>query len=242
MDSMKTSRPSLTSARRVALTLAALLFSSVNLAGCAGGRLTLFDPLARSMSRQSAGAANSNVDRNDLDAAERDFKHAIRLDKRNGDAHAGLARVLTRKGDDAAAAKSYRAAVKFAPANPNYAAELGECLARLAIQSLDRRSLSDGSMRAFKLARSLLPADSSLAISHGRWACRLEFYDEALRALQDALQLSPESAEAHQELAKVYDAIGDGLSARRERGTADRLASGFSTPPEQTAAAGDAED
>lgn len=194
------------------------------------------------MSRQSAGAANSNVDRNELDAAERDFRHAIRLDKRNGDAHAGLARVLARKGDDAHAAESYRAAVKFAPANPNYAAELGECLGRLATQSLDRRSLSAGSMRAFNLARSLSPADPALAINHGRWACRLEFYDEALHALQNALQLSPESAEAHQELATVYDAIGDGVSARRERGTADRLASGFSTPPEQTAAAGDAED
>ncbi len=242
MESMKViPRSALTRALGLGLW-AGLVMTVGGGSGCAGGRLTIFDPLSRSMSRQSASSGEASVQRHDSDAAERQFRSAIRLNPKNGDAHAGLARVLAARGDDARAAESYRSAVKFAPSNPTYAAEFGDCLGRWALRSLDRRSIAPAAMRAYRHARTLAPYDASLALRHGVCAMRLEDYAEALKALRDAVEMTPESVEARIELSAAYDAIGDGVSARREAAEAQRLTSSPTTGVDRAAIAGDVED
>lgn len=193
------------------------------LSACQGGRVTLFDPASRALARQSAKAGASAASRAEDRAAARAFRHAIAFDARNGEAHAGLARLAVRRGDDDAAANHYRDAIKSAPGNGTYAVEFADLLARMAIHSLDRRQLGQSALRAYRYARTHVRYDADLALRHGLCAREHGQYDEAIACLYDAAALAPKSADVQMELARTYDMIGDPRAAYRARAEARRL-------------------
>lgn len=157
------------------------------------------------------------------DSAEAAYRRAIALNPRNAVAHVGLARLHVRRGADAAALNHYRSAIKAAPTHGTYAAEFADCLARIAVVSLDRRTDGAAALRAYYHARTIIPGDANLALRAGRFAREIGRYEEAVICLRDAAELLPKSVEAREELAATYDAIGDRLSAHQARAEARRI-------------------
>ncbi|MBK8270880.1 MAG: hypothetical protein IPK83_22250 [Planctomycetes bacterium] len=158
---------------------------------CQGGRLTVFDPTSRSLSRHSAEQGTQAAARADDAGAERAFRHALVLNSKNADAHAGLARLAVRRGDEPAAADHYRRAIRCAPGNGTYAVEFADLLNRVAMTSLDRRQTGDAALRAYRYARSIIRYDGDLALRHGLCARDLGEMQEAITCLIDAAACHP---------------------------------------------------
>lgn len=78
---------------------------------CDGGRITLFDPLAQSLSRQNAAAGVDAAGQAQDGRAEAAFRRALMHDPRNASAHAGLARIAARSGREQIALEIGRAHV-----------------------------------------------------------------------------------------------------------------------------------
>lgn len=192
---------------------------------CQGGRLTVFDPASRSLSRHSAEHGTQAAARADDADAERAFGHALVLNSKNAEAHAGLARLAVRRGDELAAADHYRRAIRSAPGNGTYAVEFADLLNRIAMTSLDRRQTGDAALRAYRYARSIIRYDGDLALRHGLCARDLGEMQEAIACMIDAAAMSPKSAEFQLELAETYDMVGDARMASRARMAARRLES-----------------
>lgn len=177
------------------------------------------------MSRQNTAAGLSAAGNAQDRRAESAFRRALLLDPRNAEAHVGLARIAARSNREQTAMDHYRSAVKCAPCNGAYAVEFADLLAKQAEVSIDRRSMGDAALRAYRHARSIIRGDADLTLRHGLCAREHGHYEESITCLRDAVGLSPKNVEFRLELARTYDMIGDRQAAARIRLDARRIES-----------------
>ncbi|MFH1418580.1 MAG: tetratricopeptide repeat protein [Planctomycetota bacterium] len=176
----------------------------------------VFDGLNRTLARQDIRRGEQALaNGNETDAA-RLFARAARRDPRSAVAHANLGDIREAAGDHCAAAEHYRAAVRLAPDDSDYAVALADNLRLAADVSLDRRRMLEASARAYRYVRRLQPDHFSAAIHLGTVYRELGRLAQAVRALRDAEQLMPHSAEVHRQLGLTYEAQGKYGAALRE--------------------------
>jgi protein O-GlcNAc transferase len=135
-----------------------------------------------------------------LDAAERSYREALRLEPDYAQAHHGLANLLGRLGRLEEAESHYRAALRL---NPNGAAaqyNLGHLLNRLG----RIEEAADCYRRALRLKRDFPEALNNLA----HILNRLGRYDEAEKSCRSALRLKPEDPAVHNNLGNALSGLG----------------------------------
>jgi Tfp pilus assembly protein PilF/TolB-like protein len=181
------------------------------------------------------------VSRQSKDSVEL-FQKASDADPTDEDYHYNLAIAMFRRGDTAGAAREAAAALKLKPAD-NEAVELRAQLKKVAsgtklnadadngfspLERIRRNYSETGfrqvafqldQMRAIRLA--MLPADQRATeyTQLGREYLSEGLLPEAETQFQDALQASPNSADAHAGMAQLREASGDPVKARDEAKT-----------------------
>ncbi len=173
------------------------------------------------------------------------FQKAVEADPNDADYRFNLGLTLYRNGDVANAAKELGQALQLRP-NDGEAKTLLDQISSGTAQATSqagqarrlpferiKRNYDESSFRQLALeiqnATELRLADSdpkvhaAYHVEHGRDLLRHGFNTEAGRELREAVQLDPESAEAHAALAELLEANNDVAGARTEAESSIRL-------------------
>ncbi len=213
-------------------------FNSANYAGAqaafafVGSRL----PLPEVVNNEAVAVSRQGKDSVEL------FRKASEADPSDEDYHYNLAIALFRRGDTAGATQEAETALKLKPAD-NEAVELRKQLKQAApgthlnddadngFSPLERirRNYSETGFRqaAFQLDQvramrlAMLPPEKRAAeyTQQGREYLSEGLLPEAEKQFQDALEASPNSADAHAGMAQLREASGDTVAARDEAKT-----------------------
>ena len=181
--------------------------------GCYASRSAPANAIQRSIARQEVKHGERLLVEAENAEAEAVFRRALKFDPRNSSAHAYLAKILAKKGEDERACEHYREALKYTPDNVNYSLGLGDCLSNRAMTSFHRQRLFDAAVKSYRHARSQDPKNFSAALKLGICYRRMGAYDSAIKTLLEAERLNPVSARVHNELADIYKDIRNGDTA-----------------------------
>lgn len=213
-------------------------FNSANYAGAQAAYAFVATrlPLPEVMNNEAVAVSRQGKDSVEL------FRKASEADPSDEDYHFNLAIALFRRGDTAVAEREVETALKLKPAD-NEAVELQAQLKRVTpgthlnedadngfspLERIRRNYSETGfrqaafqldQMRAMRLA--MLPPDQRAAeyTQQGREYLSEGLLPEAETQFQDALEESPNSADAHAGMAQLREATGDPAKARDEAKT-----------------------
>lgn len=174
--------------------------------GCQHRAKRLFEPLHHSIARRDVKRGEQMLARADEHGAVEAFESAIARDPKNVVAHAHLGHIHALAGDFSRASTHYRAAVKLAPENRDYALALADSLRHQATTSMDRLRILEAAVRAYSHARRLDPDHFDAALGLAQSYRQLGKLDLAINALRDAGRIDPTAAIVHTELASIYRA------------------------------------
>lgn len=140
------------------------------------------------------------AEKNDLEAAIREFTTAIRLNPRSATAHTNLALMHMCQGRPDLAAGSLRRAIAVNPTYPDPHFHLGNAL----------RSGKDlpGAIREYQETLRLSPAHVQARVQLASAFARMGRLGEAQKELRTALEIDPASAQAQTLLDEVHRAMG----------------------------------
>ena len=168
----------------------------------------MFAPITRSGARMEVQRGQLAIAKGQFDSARNAFERAVELDGKNGQAHAGLARVAEHHKDFSAAADQYRAAVRYDPGNFEYAMGLANVL-RASLADYDDKDAIAPTLRAYVYARDLAPERFEPFLALASCYRQLGDFDQAQKFLQQALQINPASLEALYEKGLICAARGE---------------------------------
>ncbi len=165
---------------------------------------------------QAAGEANESQGL--YDAAVREYQQVVAAAPRRPGIRFRIGRVLLARakanptsGDLAEARKAFEDELAVDPTNANAAYELGE---------MDRTAGDfDSARRRFEQAVAHYPAFEQALVGLGRTLVGVGRPADALRPLEAAVKMNPDSVVAYYQLAQAYRALGN--MARHERALAD---------------------
>jgi len=143
------------------------------------------------------------------------LRKAVELTPESGRAHFELGMALAESGDWAESASQLEAAVVHAPDSDEMHFDLAT-----AYEHLGR--IPDA-IKTYQITLQLNPSHFRANLMFGRL---LGMHDDAVAALpylRKAVELQPQSPDAHKFLANVYAELGQGENARREQAEAQRL-------------------
>ncbi len=146
--------------------------------------------------------ARKELARGDMNGAQAAYCKAIRFDPKNGEAHAGLARVLLNRRDAKAAISAAREAVKLSPEDQTAQILLGDALA----MSGDLAKAVDPLLLGYGVTPSDAGARGKLVkaqLDRGAESLRKQDQVAAERAFRRALTLEPGRADAAAGLARA---------------------------------------
>ncbi len=183
-----------------------LILSSV-ICGCAPKTGGGFQSIFESAASRDVQCGQQCLARQDVDGAERRFEKAARYDATNAAAQAGLGQIAMQRGRLEDAASYFRSALKFAPDNGGYAVALGTCLRQLAATSLERPTLLESAVRAYRHALSLSPNDYATVIGLAQCYRLQGQFDLAIDALRHAQRIDSSNPQVPILLATVHEAM-----------------------------------
>ena len=134
--------------------------------------------------------ANALAQSGNLADAESEARAAVRLAPQDSEAHRTLGRIASFRGDLNTATSELKKAVELDPKQATLHDELGSVLAKAS-------NLDDAAAAEFSEALRLQPDFASSALHLGVIRWRQKQNAEALSLLQKAVQLAPQSAQAH---------------------------------------------
>jgi len=158
---------------------------------------------------------------NRLIEAATTYKRAIELDPDRPEAVLGLALVFSADGKSQDAEAAFQSGVRRFPRNPVLLQEYGKTLLKFG-EGGDALAQA----RATSLFRTALEIDGSLAESHyqlGNLALANDKAEEAVRHLETAAKLNPQSSKTHFALARAYRRLSKAGAASKELGIYESL-------------------
>ena len=144
------------------------------------------------------------------------LRKAVELIPESGRAHFELGMALAETDEWAAAATQLEAALVHVPDSDEMHFDLAT-----AYEHLGR---VPDAMKSYQMTLQLNPNHYRANLMFGRLLGMHDNASEALPYLRRAVELQPESPDAHKFLANVYSELGEEGNARRERAEAQRLA------------------
>lgn len=138
--------------------------------------------------------AQQNVDNENYSAAIAAYQQALSIDRNNARLYSGIGYLQFLKGDYQLAVESYRQAIDRDSRNVSFRYGLA-----LSLYNAERYAEAADTYRAITRMAPNNQPDAFLGL--GNMLLRLEEYDLALNALEEAVRLSPNNAQ-------VYEAIG----------------------------------
>ena len=185
--------------------MAVLIAAMIGLStGCQRQAARIFEPLHRSIAERSVKRGDAMLVKADEPHAVSAFENALAHDPNNVVAHARLGRIHTEAGDYNRAAEHWRAALKLAPENRDYAIALAGSLDHQAATSIDRPQILRAAIRAYRHALWLDPDHLYAAMGLGRCLRQLGEFELAVNAFRDAERIDPSASVVHTELAATY--------------------------------------
>lgn len=175
-------------------------------AGCGGGSKGGGASILESAAMRDVERGQQALAQGDMNGARRRFERAERCDSGSAAAQAGLGQVAEKRGQWEEATAHYRAALKFAPDNSGYAAALANGLRRCAATSLERSTLLESAVRAYRHALTLSPNDYAAAVGLAQCYRQQGEFDRAAEALRHAQRIDPSNPQVHTMLASIYEA------------------------------------
>ena len=135
--------------------------------------------------------------------AVKEFERAVKLDPKQMQARAELAKAYERANNFAAMLDQYRALRELAPDDPEYAYQVGQAYLRVAAWCLDQmKRLDPQSARVYESRADAYRAQGQTTL--------------AVRAFQKTAETNPKLAGIHLALAQIYLEQGKTEDARRE--------------------------
>ncbi|MGA7615173.1 MAG: alkaline phosphatase family protein [Thermoanaerobaculia bacterium] len=171
---------------------------------------------SRTEARRWNNLGTSQLAGGHLDEAEADFRRAIRSDATYAPPHHNLSLLYRRQGLDDDADREFWSAVDRGLADR----EMN--VVRLALDYREKGQL-DRASSIFAEGRRRFPDSVAIWLNAGVFLGEQRQYPEARTCLQRAVELSPDSAAAHRNLALVLERTGDVDGARRELSSTLRL-------------------
>ncbi|NUQ46632.1 MAG: tetratricopeptide repeat protein [Phycisphaerae bacterium] len=144
--------------------------------------------------------------RDDLDAALREYEAAIRMDPQTAPAYTGIGHVYRRKGQLEKAVAYFAEAIRLDPSDFLSAFSLGEVHQVLAAKSADRTRRLEAAIRAYLHACAIRPDNAAAYHNLGLCCYYLGRYDAAAEYLEKAVGLNPQNAHVHINLGAAYEA------------------------------------
>jgi tetratricopeptide (TPR) repeat protein len=180
--------------------------------------IILNDPAAH----RSLGYLYARLDRPDEAFAE--FAIALVIAPGAPDVHVAMSQLHLKGGDFPAAADAARRALALNASSKQAHYTLGTALMRLEkpdearpeFEAFERLQAEDTAAAARQMTINGLRREAAAHVESRE-------YDRALAALRKALELAPNAFELHEQLASVYDALGQRESRERELTAADEL-------------------
>ena len=139
------------------------------------------------------------------------YRKAIAINPNLPGIHFELAELLNSSSDAAVqkqAEQEYQAALKVNPLDERSTLRIGEIL--------DKRSDSEGALKAFNHAVELAPSDSDAKLDLAKVLIEKNQSDKALALLEDTVKLEPTNATAHYRLGTLYREKGRAEEAKHE--------------------------
>ncbi|SCK24685.1 tetratricopeptide repeat-containing sulfotransferase family protein [Vogesella sp. LIG4] len=136
-----------------------------------------------------------------LDRAEQHYRQALALYPNYAEAHSNLAFLLTAQGQYDQAAAEARLAIELNP-------RLIEAYLNLADVEISRHR-HGAALQALDALQAFAPQHPAGLVARAKALRQLEYTNEALGFAQQAVALTPRSAEAHHALAQVLQALGE---------------------------------
>lgn len=168
-------------------TVAATLLLVMVSVGCRGN--------AETRKQQSFAAANQYVEQQKLREATIEYRNAIQIDPRFGEARKGLAKTLARLGDRAGALDEYVRAADLLPDDVDLQLTAGGML-------LERGRATDALSRA-EAALQKQPNSIAAHLLKGNALAGLKDFEKALDAIDEAVRLDPSRGATYTQLGYV---------------------------------------
>lgn len=159
--------------------------------------------------------ANLELDHQQLESAESDFRAQIRACPEDADIHSGLGATLQAENQPGAAQSEFRRAVALAPGNLR-------SLLGLAQMDLDANQV-EAALQLLKQATGANPASSDAHEQLARAYAQAGDLKSALAELRAAVQIKPGDSLLHSALSQVLAGAGDLREATEEQRTALKL-------------------
>jgi Tfp pilus assembly protein PilF len=182
-----------------------LLVCALALTGCQSRSRNTFPPVLVSAAEFELKCGQGSLAQGDFDNAERRFKWATHCSSTCAAAQAGLGQVAEKREQLEIAAEHYRAAMKAAQGDSQYAVALGDCLQRSAATSLERGALLESAVRAYRHALTLAPNDGAALTGLAQCYRQSGDIDQAVEALREALRADASNLRTHLMLASIFE-------------------------------------
>jgi Tfp pilus assembly protein PilF len=197
---------------RGALLIAPLV---ILLTGCGARTNRILAPITQGGARMEVQHGRQQLSSQNYDSAASAFARAVKLDPQNANAHYGLGQIAARNKEYDAAAEHFRSAVKYDPGNFDYAIALADFLRDNLTESSDESALNS-TLRAYDYAHHLDPQRPEPLIALAMCQRLFGEYDQASKAIDEALLINPSSIPAHNEKAAISQARGEYRAALEE--------------------------
>jgi len=149
--------------------------------------------------------------------AETEFKKTLELSPQNSQAHFNLAKLYQRAGRQAEAAREQETFQKL------WDRQAADRAAEGTARELYLAGHFTGALKEFDRLAELNPASGRFQLGRGLCLLKMGKKDEALAALQKAVQLDPKLPDAHFHLAALYQERGDAARSEQERSAFEAL-------------------